>query len=78
MRRVDEQLLSGRAVIVGVAGITTVDDGTQNFAGALRSALGVCGAGDIEEFQKVELVIAPAIATEGKLQQRSQHVGMGT
>ena len=59
-------------------GPAEVDDGSQNFAGALRSALGVCGAGDIEEFQKVELVIAPAIVSEGKLQQRSQHVGMGS
>ena len=59
-------------------GPATVDDGTQNFAGALRSALGVCGAGDIEDFQKVELVVAPAIVSEGKLQQRSQQVGMGS
>ena len=63
---------------INLIGPATVDDGSQNFAGALRSALGVCGAGDIEEFQKVELVIAPAIVSEGKLQQRSQHVGMGS
>ena len=81
----DPNLPRGTRIEVGVkaslaqilSGPATVDDGTQNFAGALRSALGVCGAGDIEEFQKVELVIAPAIVSEGKVQQRSQQVGMG-
>ena len=63
-----EQILRGPAV---------VDDGTQNFAGALRSALGVCGARDLSELQQVELVIAPAIVSEGKVHQRAQQVGMG-
>ncbi|HUZ86819.1 MAG TPA: GuaB3 family IMP dehydrogenase-related protein [Candidatus Baltobacterales bacterium] len=58
-------------------GPARVDDGSQNFAGALRSALGVCGARDIAEFQHVELVIAPAITSEGKVFQQAQHVGMG-
>ncbi|MDQ2923156.1 MAG: GuaB3 family IMP dehydrogenase-related protein [Candidatus Dormibacteraeota bacterium] len=58
-------------------GPARVDDGTQNFAGALRSALGVCGARDIPEFQHVEMVIAPAITSEGKVFQQAQHVGMG-
>jgi IMP dehydrogenase len=82
----DPNLPRGTRIEVGVKatlaqilrGPATVDDGTQNFSGALRSAMGVCGAGDIEEFQKVELVIAPAIGSEGKLQQRTQHVGMGS
>ena len=54
-----------------------MDDGSQNFAGALRSALGVCGARDIAEFQHVEMVIAPSITSEGKALQQAQHVGMG-
>jgi IMP dehydrogenase len=58
-------------------GPARVDDGTQNFAGALRSALGVCGARDIAEFQHTELVIAPSITSEGKIFQQAQHVGMG-
>lgn len=58
-------------------GPARVDDGTQNFAGALRSALGVCGAHDIREFQRVELVIAPSIVSEGKVFQQAQRVGMG-
>ncbi|HEY4888492.1 MAG TPA: GuaB3 family IMP dehydrogenase-related protein [Candidatus Dormibacteraeota bacterium] len=64
-----------REILLGPA---RVDDGTQNFAGALRSALGVCGARDITEFQHVEMVIAPAITSEGKVFQQAQHVGMGT
>jgi IMP dehydrogenase len=63
-----------RELLVGPA---RVDDGTQNFVGALRSALGVCGAPDIRRMQRVEMVIAPAIATEGKLFQQAQRVGMG-
>jgi IMP dehydrogenase len=63
-----------REILVGPA---RVDDGTQNFAGALRSSLGVCGAADIRDFHDVEMVIAPQITSEGKLLQRSQHVGMG-
>jgi len=58
-------------------GPARVDDGSQNFAGALRSALGVCGANNIPEFQHVEMVIAPAITSEGKVFQQAQHVGMG-
>jgi len=54
-----------------------VDDGTMNFVGALRSALGVCGSRNIREFQHVEMVIAPAIVSEGKMFQQAQHVGMG-
>jgi len=63
-----------REILLGPA---RVDDGTQNFAGALRSALGVCGAHDIAEFQHTELVIAPSIVSEGKVFQQAQHVGMG-
>jgi len=63
-----------REILLGPA---RVDDGSQNFAGALRSALGVCGARDIAEFQHVEMVIAPSITSEGKVLQQAQHVGMG-
>jgi IMP dehydrogenase len=81
----DPNLPRGTRIEVGVratlreilAGPARVDDGTQNFSGALRSSLGVCGAADIREFQGVEMVIAPQITSEGKLLQRSQHVGMG-
>ncbi|TMD23003.1 MAG: GuaB3 family IMP dehydrogenase-related protein [Chloroflexi bacterium] len=64
-----------REVLLGPA---RVDDGTQNLVGALRSAMGVCGARTLREFQQTELVIAPAIQNEGKLFQQAQQVGMGT
>ena len=52
-----EQILFGPA---------SVTDGSQNLVGALRTAMGVCGALTIEEIHKAEMVIAPAIITEGK------------
>jgi IMP dehydrogenase len=61
-------------VLVGPA---HVDDGSQNLAGAIRSCMGVCGARSIREFQEVEMVIAPAIVSEGKQAQAAQRVGMG-
>jgi len=53
-------------------GPTSVTDGSQNLVGALRTALGVCGARNIREMHKAEMVIAPAITTEGKSWQMSQ------
>jgi IMP dehydrogenase len=40
--------------------------GTQNLAGALRQSMAALGARTITEMHQVEMVIAPAIATEGK------------
>jgi IMP dehydrogenase len=62
-------------VLVGPA---RVDNGTQNLSGAIRSCMGVCGARSIREFQDVEMVIAPAIVSEGKQAQTAQRVGMGS
>jgi IMP dehydrogenase len=53
-------------------GPTSVTDGSQNLVGALRTAMGVCGAVNIKEMHKAEMVIAPAITTEGKTWQMSQ------
>ena len=47
-------------------GPTSVTDGTQNFVGALRVAMGMCGAYTIRDMHKAEMVIAPSIKTEGK------------
>lgn len=55
-----------------------VDDGSMNLVGALKASMGVCGARTIREFQAAELVIAPSIKTEGKVEQRAQRVGMGS
>jgi IMP dehydrogenase len=53
-------------------GPTSVTDGSQNLVGAIRTAMGVCGASTIQEMHKAEMVIAPAITTEGKSWQLSQ------
>lgn len=58
-------------------GPATLDDGTQNLVGALRTCMGTVGAASIKEMQLAELIIAPSIQTEGKLFQKSQRVGMG-
>jgi IMP dehydrogenase len=50
-------------------GPTSVTGGTQNFIGALRTAMGMCGAHSVKEMQRVEMVLAPAIKTEGKFWQ---------
>ncbi|MCX7719080.1 MAG: GuaB3 family IMP dehydrogenase-related protein [Candidatus Sumerlaeaceae bacterium] len=54
-----------------------LDDGSQNLIGALRTCMGSVGAANIRELQRVELVIAPAIKTEGKIFQKAQRIGMG-
>jgi len=56
-------------------GPTSVTDGSQNLVGALRTAMGVCGVTTIPEMHKVEMVIAPAITTEGKSWQLSTPKG---
>ena len=53
-------------------GPTSVTDGSQNLVGALRTAMGVCGASNIQEMHQVEMVIAPTITTEGKSWQMAQ------
>ena len=54
-------------------GPTSVTDGSQNLVGALRTAMGVCGVSTIPDMHKVEMVIAPAILTEGKSWQLSAY-----
>lgn len=52
-------------------GPTSRTDGTENFIGALKTCMGVCGACDLHEMHEAEMVIAPAIKTEGKIWQLS-------
>ncbi len=47
-----------------------VSDGSQNLVGALRQSMAALGAGTIAEMQRVEMVYAPAVQTEGKSWQR--------
>ena len=58
-------------------GPARLDDGSQNLVGALRTCMGNVGARTIRELQRVELCIAPAIKTEGKIFQKAQRIGMG-
>ena len=53
-------------------GPTSVTDGSQNLIGAVRTAMGVCGAFTIAEMHQAEMVVAPAITTEGKSWQLSR------
>ncbi|MBU2536349.1 MAG: GuaB3 family IMP dehydrogenase-related protein [Chloroflexota bacterium] len=58
-----EQILFGPA---------SVTDGSQNIIGAIRTAMGICGVTTIREMHEAEMVIAPAITTEGKSWQKAQ------
>ncbi len=53
------------------------NDGTFNLFGGLRTSMATCGHMDLAEFNRAEVVIAPALQTEGKQLQREQAVGMG-
>jgi IMP dehydrogenase len=54
------------------------NDGTFNLFGGLRTSMATCGYQDLAEFNRAELMVAPALQTEGKQLQRSQEVGMGS
>jgi IMP dehydrogenase len=53
------------------------NDGRFNLFGALRTSMSTTGYESVKEFQKAEVMVAPALQTEGKAAQRSQGVGMG-
>jgi len=53
------------------------NDGTFNLFGGLRTSMATCGYQDLAEFNRAEVMIAPALMTEGKQLQTSQGVGMG-
>ncbi len=53
------------------------NDGTLNLFGALRTSMATTGYETLKEFQKAEVMVAPALKTEGKVLQREQHIGMG-
>ncbi len=68
-----EQRWSIEEILVGPA---HENDGTVNLFGALRTSMATCGYANIKEFQRAEVMIAPAIRTEGKAMQFEQGVGM--
>jgi IMP dehydrogenase len=63
-----------REILLGPA---PVNDGSMNLFGGLRTSMATTGYQTVKEFQKAEVMVAPALQTEGKLLQRSQGVGMG-
>jgi IMP dehydrogenase len=63
-----------KEIIVGPA---NENDGRMNLFGALRTSMATCGYETVKEFQKAEVMVAPALQTEGKSLQRSQGIGMG-
>jgi IMP dehydrogenase len=69
-----EQSATLEEIVIGPA---RENDGTLNLMGALRTAMATCGYESIHDFQKAEIMLAPAIKTEGKVLQQAQHVGMG-
>jgi IMP dehydrogenase len=54
------------------------NDGTFNLMGALRTSMATCGYEDIPSFHRAEVMVAPALQTEGKALQKQQAVGMGS
>jgi IMP dehydrogenase len=80
-----QNLPRGTRIHVGVTGTleeilygpSKLDDGSQNLVGALKTCMGSVGASTIKEMQLTEIIIAPAIKTEGKLFQKAQRIGMG-
>jgi IMP dehydrogenase len=53
------------------------NDGRMNLCGGLRTSMATCGYETLKEFQKAEVMVAPALQTEGKSLQRAQRIGMG-
>ena len=74
MANAHPELPRGTRITVGTKGTlqqilfgpSAVTNGTQNLMGALKVSMGMCGAYTIQDFHKAEMVIAPAIKTEGK------------
>ena len=74
MANAHPELPRGTRITVGTKGTlqqilfgpSSVTNGTQNLIGALKVSMGMCGAYTIQDFHKAEMVVAPAIKTEGK------------
>jgi IMP dehydrogenase len=69
-----QQVATLEEIVIGPA---RENDGTLNLMGALRTAMATCGYESIHDFQKAEIMLAPALKTEGKGLQQAQRVGMG-
>jgi IMP dehydrogenase len=69
-----EQVATLQEILVGPA---RENDGTLNLMGALRTSMATSGFEDIHAFQRAEVVLAPAVKSEGKALQQAQRIGMG-
>ena len=69
-----QQVATLEEIVIGPA---RENDGTLNLMGALRTAMATCGYESMHDFQKAEIMLAPALKTEGKGLQQAQRVGMG-
>ena len=56
-------------ILFGPAHVT---DGSENLVGALRQSMAALGARDLHAMQRVEMVYAPAVVSEGKSWQRGR------
>jgi len=78
----DENLPRGARVKVGTTGTlkeillgpARLDDGSQNLVWAIRTCMGYCGAKNLREMHEVEMIIAPAIKSEGKFFQEAERL----
>lgn len=59
-----------------MVGPSKTDDGSQNFKGAIMTAMATLGATTIRELHDIEVIEAPALLTEGKIYQKAQSLGM--
>ena len=79
----DENLPRGARVWVGTTaslreilyGPARLDDCSQNLTWAIKTSMSYCGAFTIRKMHEVEMVIAPAIKSEGKFFQHIQRMG---
>ncbi len=84
MATTDVNLPRGTRIQVGTTGTlkqillgpAQLDDGSQNLVGAVKTSMGSVGASNIREMHLTELIIAPAVQTEGKVFQAAQRVGI--
>jgi len=80
----DENLPRGARIKVGTTGTleeilygpAKLDDGSQNLVWAIKTCMGYCGVKNIKEMHHVEIVIAPAIKSEGKFFQQRAYGGV--
>ncbi len=52
------------------------DDGSQNFAGAIKTCFATLGAANMQEMHQMKVIVAPSLQTEGKIYQKAQMLGM--